>query len=188
MPDQRASRTSRRKTLLVVFSLSIVICVALVEYSPYELALAWHCMHGNYAQIGGYRVRLPLLWRKVNIDSYHTSSLVRACSIRTFLKPKIMVEPMLAGTMRDTDLETLQSIQGLTAIPNSASPFKASSSLAILKPHPFTLYCNVKEYLPPHTVLGTNLFCAAPKVPYSFTYDGPPRYEKEAESILTSIE
>jgi hypothetical protein len=25
-------------------------------------------------------------------------------------------------------------------------------------------------------------------VPYSFTYDGPPRYEKEAESILTSIE
>ena len=63
-----------------------------------------------------------------------------------------------------------------------------SSSLIILDAKPFVLYCEKIDT----KILGldatNHLSCEAAKVSYIFIYDGPPNYEKEAESILSSLE
>ena len=137
----------RRKPLFAgTVVLALVIILLSVEYHPYAYAVAWHCVHGNYAEIGGHRVRLPVLWWKEKADAYDTSLLVRACPARTFIKPEITISPTPPGSVRDTDRQELDSIQALVSSANHNALTGTSSSLVILNPKPFTLYCKKRRF------------------------------------------
>lgn len=191
------SRQTRRRKWLVASMVTVALIVGLlcVKYRRYGYAVAWHCVHGNYAAIGGRRVRLPLLWWKERVHAHdtpdmldHDEWLARACPSNTILEPEIETSPTILGEGRDTDQEELKSTQSLVSTLNHNSVAGSSHSLVILTPRPLVLYCMRTDL----TLLGVNLTsmltCHAAGLTYSFSYNGPPTREKEAESILSTLE
>lgn len=189
MLNKIAGQAKQRKLLVAgVVALSLIIGLLCIEYERYAYAVAWHCVHGNYAKIAGHRVRLPLLWWKEDAHAYDTTLLVRACPANTYLKPEIVVSPTISGEMGDTNQEELKSAQTVISLKNHNSIAGPSLSLVTLTSRPFTLYCVKEEAAPYGIALYANLSCHAANVPYSFTYDGHPMHEKDVELILSTIE
>jgi hypothetical protein len=174
-----------RRSMFVLVSCSMVLIVFLCAiYRRYAFAIVWHCFHKNVAQVGTFKVEVPLLWWKGESDAYGTSVLIRASPATVSDVPEIVVSPTIPGEGRDTDQETLKATQGLVDADLKVSIVGKSSVLAILHPRPFTLYCAKSAFIiPPDTVLN----CRAAKAEYSFTYNGPSRREQEAEAILLGI-
>lgn len=170
-----------------VIILALLIGLLCVKYYQYAYALSWHCLHGSYAQIGGHRVELPLLWWKADAQAYDTVNLVRAGVANTYLKPEIVVSPAFPGAIRDSDQEELQAMQA--AISRShESPGGESSSLVVISTKALTMYCQRKDIIASGVSISTNLFCTAAKVQYAFTYNGPPNRVKEAQAIFSTLE
>lgn len=191
------SRQTRQRKWLVVSTVTVALIVGVLcaRYRRYGYAVAWHCAHGNYAEVGGHRVRLPLLWWKERAHAHdtpdmqdHDEWLARACPSNTIFRPEIETSPTIPGAGRDTDQEELKSTQSIVSTLSHNSVAGSSHSLITLTPRPFTLYCMRQDL----TLLGVDLTsmltCQAAGLPYSFTYNGPPTREKEAESILSTLE
>jgi len=166
----------------------LLIGILCVKYYRYAYIVTSHCMHGDFAEIAGYRVRLPYLWWKGDSQTRDKYLLLRACPSNTFSRPELEVNPSIPGDVMDTDQEELKSTQAMISGLNYNGIEGWSHSLVTLTSRPFTLYCIRGD----ETIFGTkvfsNLTCFAAKLPYWFNYSGPPAYEKEAESILSSLE
>ena len=189
MLKRLATQGKNRKWLAVIaVAFALMIGLLCFKYHRYAYAAAWHCTHGNYAELAGHRVKLPILWWKEDAHAYDTVLLERACPANTYLKPEIVVSPAIPGSIRDTDQDELKATQAAISSRNQDSFVGTSSLLVVLSPRPFNLYCKRENIVTSGIVLSSNLFCLAPKAPYSFTYDGPPTREKEAETILSSLE
>src|SRR5271169_4346274 len=68
-----------RRSMFVLVSCSMVLIVFLCAiYRRYAFAIVWHCFHKNVAQVGTFKVEVPLLWWKGESDAYGTSVLIRA--------------------------------------------------------------------------------------------------------------
>jgi hypothetical protein len=156
------------------------------ECYPYASALLWHHRNGDYTDVGGHKVRLPLLWSRKDISGHQTVELVRAWPMTEFPKPSIRVSPTYPGQTKQTDQDELDHIQGLISYEN-ATLFR-KSYLVVLKPRPFVLYCEKSNSYPRDGEIDGNLDCKAARIPFKFDYHGPPQHEKDAESILSSLE
>src|ERR1039458_2734741 len=176
-------------------AITLMLGLLCVKYRRYAYAVAWHCMHGNYAEIGGHRVRLPILWWKENAHAHDTPDLrnrdewlARACPSSVLPGPEIKVSPTIPGEVEGTEPEELKLTQAVISTLNHNSESGWSHSLLTLTPRPFTLYC-IKEHVTGYGLdLGSYLTCHAANLPYSFLYRGPQTSESEAESILSSLE
>jgi hypothetical protein len=170
-----------------VIALLLVAVLTCLKYSQCVYAVAWHWSHGNDARVGVYRAKLPLLWRQSDAGGYDATSIIRAIPLNN--QPQIVISPALPGAVPDSDQEELKSTQAVVSSENRYSRLRSPWSTVVLHPKPFTLYC-VKEG--DSTSVGTDVIshlqCHAAGVPYTFTYDGPPGHEKEAEVILSSLE
>lgn len=152
-------------------------------------AVAWHCAHGNYAEVAGHRVKLPLLWWKDDDAPYRTILLVRACNSCGVVQPGVLVSPMLAGQVWSSDEDNLKAVQKMIAGRNKSSLDPARSSLVTIRSPAFVLYCEKDESVGALTTLpNSSLFCEAANLAYSFSFDGDPRFEKEAESLLSTLQ
>jgi hypothetical protein len=182
-------RRSKSRTSLVANVAGILLLTGLLWhiYRDYAISIAWHCMYGNYAEVAGHRVKLPLSWRVQYAYFWGKTSLIRACP-ETCSEAEIIVEPAKPWFLTQTDQDESNSIQRWIALLNQRPPQGDSSSLVILHPKPFTLYCKRDDL----QVIGIHFFagldCYAAKVSYSFAYSGPPAHEQEAESILSTLE
>ena len=184
-----ARKGKRRKWMvLIIVAPAMVLGLLCLDLRRYAYAATWHCLHGDYAEIGGHRVKLPIFWWKQDAHAYDTSLLVRACLANTINKPEIIVSPAIPGETRDTDEEELRATQDDISSRNRGSNPRTSSSLVVLHTRPFTLYCKKENIVVSGIDLDSNLFCHVARGPYLFSYDGSPSREIEAESILSSLE
>jgi hypothetical protein len=109
-------------------------------------------------------------------------------SANGLLEPKIVISPAFPGEVRGTDQEELKSATIAISLKNRKSIHGTTWSLVTLNARQFTLYCQRLDSAPFGIHLFINLYCGVATVPYSFSYNGPPTYEKEAESILSTLE
>lgn len=189
MPNKIARQSNRRKLFFTsIVALVFVIGILCIEYYRYAYIVNWHYIHGNFAEIGRYRVSLPYLWWKNGTESNNSSFLLRACPLNTFSKPELEVSPAIPGEVMDTEQEELKSTQKVISALNHKGIEGWSQSLVTLTPRSFTLYCIRQDEVLYRSNIDTILTCHAAKLPYSFRYSGPSAYEKEAESILSSLE
>jgi len=184
------SSESPRKSILrkLFFAGALVILVIIglfgVKYQNYIYAVVWHSVHGNYVQVDGHRMKLPLLWWKREADTYDTTLLVRAARFRTPLESTITVDPLLLGEASDTDQEVLRIAQAMVSSRQNNSTWDVVS-LVTITPKPFNLYC-MRDDL---SLVGyINIMCHAATARYSYTYQGHSIHEKEAMQIFSSIE
>jgi hypothetical protein len=179
------------RLLLIAFTIAsfALMGCALNQYHQYAYALAWHCVHGNNAEVGGRRVRIPILWwRESDPNAYDTSLLVRSYPANILNRPQIVVRPTLPGEVQDNDLQGLRTSQAIITLQNKDAFLKKQSSLVSLNPKAFTLYCVREDITPFGVAILSTLSCRAAKTHYSFTYSGSPALEKEAELILSTLE
>jgi hypothetical protein len=186
---KRLMRQAEEKPVLAGFGVLLIVFGLLsAEYHRYIGAIAWHCAR-NYAEIAGHRVRLPLLWwKEEDTNAYDTSLLVRACRGCTILEPQVVVSPMVKGEVHSTDQEVLNFTQAIISAEIHNSTVKTSPSLVVLKPKAFTLYCARLDLAPFGRRVSSSLFCRAARIPYSISYQGSPTWEREVESILSTLE
>jgi hypothetical protein len=154
-------------------------------------AIAWHCTHGNFADVGGgRRVRLPLLWWKGDGGPlFHAIPLNRACNSCGVLRPEISVSRATPGEVMSSNEDQLRSIQRLAALRNQTSSDPARSTLVTIKSPAFVIFCDREESISAITnLLQSDLVCEVANFPYSFSFWGDPRFEKEAESILSTLQ
>jgi hypothetical protein len=179
------------KTFLLLFCLiGILLCAGLLlrRYRPYISASIWHRLHGNYAQIGGHRVRVPKLWWRADDAAYNTPLLLRALPSTNFARPQIVVNSAITGEVRGSDQEELESTERSITLQKKAQSSGTSVSLVVINAKAFTLYCHKEEAAPMGIKLYSHLTCHAAAVPYTWIYQGPPMFEGEAESILSTVE
>lgn len=176
--------------LLLVGIVSVVIAfgLACTKYHQYAQAVIWHCEHGDYASIGAYRVKLPLLWWREDADVRNAFKLVRASPSSKFPGPEILVRPAYPGEVAGSGAEELQQTQAVISTLNHDPATGWSHSLMILTPRPFPLYCNSEHYSRFGLDLISMLTCHAATLPYAIISSGSSKNEKEAEHILLSLE
>jgi hypothetical protein len=97
---------------------------------------------------------------------------------------QIIADRAMPGAMRDTDQELLKAQQTMTSITNRGALQGWLSSTITVRAGSFTLFCRKDDV---HQRMST-LFCLAAKVPFSFSYQGSSKWEKEAETILSTLE
>lgn len=163
----------------------LVLFLGAVLYKQYVVAIAWHCINGNSVEVGSYHVKVPLLWTKVNSDEYGESRLVRATSIfSSSSDPEVVVRPAGSSVDKTTNNdEESRSIQQVVTR-RQQSVTGESSKLVIIHSGLFDFSCFKDAIKSSSTNI---LVCRAKAVLYSFNYDGPSIYEKEAESIFSSV-
>jgi hypothetical protein len=145
-------------------------------------------MHGNYADVAGYKTKIPLFWWMKDDDVYHTSLLHRAGPAGRVLQQDIEIRPTIPGEMSESNEEALRVTQAVVSSRNVHSDGSTFSSLLTLRPSAFILYCMKEEIKPPGFDPESELYCHAAGLPYSLNFRGTPAIEKEAESILSSLQ
>ena len=179
-----------RRTILVLLCTTCVVlcaCLALRRYHSYVSAKRWHFIEGNKVPIGAYKIRLPQLWWRTDDAAYDTLLFLRVTDSNTSLGPQIVVAPAIIGEVRGTEQEELKTTEHLITVDDKGDMGR-SASLVVLKTKAFTLYCEKKEASPMGEKLYSHLTCHAAAVPYTFIYQGPPMFETEAESILSTLQ
>jgi hypothetical protein len=153
-------------------------------------AIAWHCTHGNYAEVAGHRVKLPLLWWKNDEDApYRTVLLVRACVSCGVVQPELQARPLLPGQAWSSDEDNLKAMQKM--VKERGGPFsdQARRSLVTLRSPAYVFYCKKEESTSRIADLPDNeLFCEAANLPFSFLFDGHSfddhaKFEREASQF-----
>ena len=194
-PDPSLLKAENKRALLVVAGISIALLVGFAGLAngSYVSAAAWHCGHGNHAQVGSYRLRLPWRWRTLGAPN-NELTLLGAGTSDFGRRPKIMLMPADPDdppppSKGDPDQDELNYVKQSVTLMNRYYPSKGwATSLVVLKPKPFPIYCERMEYS--HT--GENRFiemtCHVGHTGDVFLYTGPPSREPEAESILSSIQ
>jgi hypothetical protein len=186
--DKIERKGKRQKFFIACIVILIIIGSLFANYRRYVYAVAWHYEHGNYTEIGGHRIRIPILWWKEDAHAYDTTLLVRAYPAGATDKPEVVASPAIPGEIRDTDQEELKSRRADISSRNGNSNSRTSPSLVVLNARQFTLYCKRDDFVLSGIDLYSTLYCHAVRVPYTLTYDGPPTQEKEAEAILSTLE
>ncbi len=124
-----------------------------------------------------------MLWWDESDEAHGAHVLTRASASGLLVKPQITAKPLFAGAMKDTDQDVLRSQAAVITMMNKGR--KGSlMSLVILKARSSSLFC-MKDDLSQYE---TSLFCSGAKFPYSLIYSGPHKQEKEAETILSTLE
>lgn len=164
----------------------VLLVAGLLPYRSYVLSLVWHSVHGPSAKFGQQKITLPLLWRELNATDYDTHLFVRASSSHTFPAPEIMVRPFQMAEV-ETDQHLLISVQGLISARNAHPVLGTSSSLVVLHSPSHMLFCEKNHFRLFGKDLSDHLTCETAGVPYTLTFDGPPLYESEAESVITRL-
>jgi hypothetical protein len=182
--------------MLIACAYALAFLSRVVRFYRYAYSTTWHCVHGNHTEIGERRIRLPILWWKEPGSGWNDESLVergvlslvRAYPTGSFDQPRIVIRPAGTWEVGATDEEIRESMQGTIAQMNQGSKTGWSYSLVILTLRNHRMYC-VRDDL---NQFGANqlvmLNCSAAKMPYSFGYSGPATQEKEAESILSTLD
>lgn len=160
-----------------------IFCYAVL--GNYFVALGWHLRHGNHTVIRGYRVPVPLLWWRVDYFGGNIG-----------LERAVLKDPRYPGDI-DSGIEwwpagesqlaaTQDQAIGMAQRDASHPIFadKPSDAISVirLRQGKDAMHC-VREEIP----YFSSLTCHLPGAPVVFRYSGDPKFEKDAESILSSM-
>ena len=174
----------RPKLAASVVGTVLLLVLMAISCQRYLFAIAWHCVHGNSAEMASYRIKVPLFWWKADTDVYGESRLVRATSIfASDSAPEVTVDLVNPGKERATNDDEMKAVQQLVARQRQSAG-GTSTTFVLIHSGLFDLSC-FKHFITPPP--GNILVCRATGIRYSFNYDGPSIYEKEAESIFSSL-
>lgn len=186
MLERDETRAGPPKVLIIGIAICFVMASWLTfNYRSYLYAITWHCMHGNETYVGKYRVKLPILWRPQAANSYGTYILTRASDQKVL--SQITISPVQPAVSRNTDQAEQNAIQALVDSGASNKNLGPKSSMIIIHPKAFTMYCQKTEFLVPGLTVNSRLYCLAANTPVVWTYNGSPAWEREAKSILASL-
>jgi hypothetical protein len=137
--------------------------------------------------VGDRRVTLPLLWSREDSGGSDAVMLVRAA--RTPLGPRseIRITPR-AEASAETDQDELALTQKVSGLEQEQAIPGWSASVVAIHAGETTLHCNRDAVSSQGAEVLSMLDCGAAKVPYLFSFSGPPEQEKEAQAILSTLE
>lgn len=185
----------RVKLLLGAVAVAFFVAISIARYHLYVHAVAWHCLHGDHAQVAGHTVTLPQLWWEEKDPSHWDTYLFkRACTGMSCLQPKITVShviPAFQSTVENSDQETLDSVRRLVSTLNARSNHNSQlssiASLFTIKAKRITLYCVKQEASVTGLVLPATNVCRAPRIPYSIYFLATAQQQEEDKSILSTL-
>jgi len=172
---------ARYRTLLLFAALCVAAAGLHFRYKTYVDAFMWHRTHGNNITVGRYKAIISPLWWQVDYDQYQTYLLQRASPDGI---SQITIRPAPLGLVSDNNQKEFESIQNYV---NSRSKgiFLAkpsSAQVVTLNTETMTFYCAREDRIV------TSLSCHVAGVQYVFDYAGNAGYEKEAETIIATLE
>ncbi len=189
MQNMLARLSNSMKVIIAVISLVLIVFGSLsVRYRRYAYAVRWHCVHGNYVEIDGYRAKLPLLWWESGPDTHGRTLLSRAYASSGHSAPVIHIDPAGPGEVANSEQEELELTESSVRVLSHNAQEGWTHSLLVLKPKQFDFYCTKIDESLFGMAFDTTLVCHAAKLKYSFTYQGSSALEKEAETLLSSVE
>jgi len=175
-----------------IFASGVICLVSLgaffaVQYRQYAYAMIWHHSHSAKIKFGEHEIEIPRLWWAGKFDNYGQISILRASRSSVFFEPKIEVSPATVGQVADSDEEQLHLASKVVASENSNAQAGWTFSVTRLQAKSSTWYCirDAQAIFGSHVF--TNLTCNAPRIRYTLNYQGPPKQEKEAESIFATF-
>lgn len=178
---------NKRNFLMYTAALAIVCGFFALRYRQYAYAVTWHTLHGNYAELGGHKAKLPLLWWPVKAEAYDTSAVIRACPATAIVQPAISANPAIPGEVQSTNDLELENTKRFIALRNQDPATRPPLTLVTLQSGDMTLYCWKESIAPLGTPLHTTLTCHSASSKYTFNYSGSPSLEIEAEVILSGM-
>jgi hypothetical protein len=172
---------------VIVPSVAFVVGLGVLCYAflgQYFLAVCWHLRHGNHTVIRGYGVRVPLLWRR--IDYYGGNIGLERAAVTRYpsdgASGAIEWYPAAANQLVATDDQALAAAKRDASHPISPNEPGDMMSLVLLRMGNATIYCAREE-----VSYFSSLDCHMAGAPVVFRYTGEPEFEKDAESILSSM-
>jgi hypothetical protein len=179
----------RPKWIFVVATLFVLVAgLFIVRARLYVYAIIWHCLHGNYAQVGGYKMKLPIWWwEERDPNRYDTWLLLRA-SANTLLRDEIDISPVIPGGIRESDDAQREAVENSISQANHDALSERSWSLVTLKTRRANLYCQKLDSTLSNISFYTNVSCTAARSKYVFSYNGLSTGQSEAITILSSLE
>ncbi len=160
-----------------------IFCYAVL--GNYFVALGWHLRHGNHTVIRGYRVHVPLSWWRVDYFGGNIG-LERAVPSdpRYPSDGNGAIEWWPAGQsqLAATQEQALGMAQRDASHPIFAGKPGDEISVIQLRQAKDAMYC-VREEIP----YFSSLVCHLAGAPVVLSYSGDPKFELEAEWILSSM-
>jgi hypothetical protein len=172
---------------IVLLVLGALIYTFYERYIDEVNAVLWHKEHGDYVQIGGYRLKLPMSWLPIITESDGTLIMINSSHGYTGSSTGIRIYPINPEGIFDTDKDLINAMQKMVNMQNkdvSNSDRQRPTKLDIIKSRSVTFYC-VNETLYDGEYM---LHCAAAKLQYRISSTGLAKWENETELILSSWE
>ena len=189
MSNDVVNKPRLRKFIIAIATAMLILAAIFgAKYRSYTFTVVWHWMHSSNVEIAGHKISLPTLWWKEKAEDYDTYLFRRACSSAIFPPPGIIVRPAPPRVVQQSDQDVLSSLQMLIAARQKDPVAGTSSSLVVLHTRRFPLYCEKIDTKVLGVDLTSHLSCEAARLSHTFTYDGSPHYEQEAESILSTLD
>ena len=178
----------RRRLFLALPPLLFAVFCIIYAYRGYAAAFVWHCIHGSSETIGGGKTMyVPKWWFKVDSSGYGESMLVRADGLRRVSNSRIVTNSLQLDNSHRTEEWERESVQSLIRADNEDRKVGWYSSLVIIKAVSPAMYCKKDDFAGRDGILFSSLQCYQRGIPYSFSYQGSPKHEKEAELILSTL-
>jgi hypothetical protein len=180
-----------RKRLLVAGSTVVAFTLMFyaAQYRQYAYARAWHFSHGDSIRFGDRTLALPGQWWAKKSNGINRVYILRAVKAEDFLTPKIDVSPAIGGGEAADNSDELLRLANRTVALDDANPQQEWKHSVISFRAKSATWCCIKYT---QTILGqtiaTSLTCNTPNVPYTLSYQGPPEFENEATSIISTFQ
>jgi Zn-dependent protease len=190
---QPAHQVSDRKPVLAIAAVSAVLLAAVTAAPAIPIsALVWHFRHGDSMQLANYSIKVPLHW-SAEYRGVDYVSLTRISALDSRLTPRISIMPPDPDDgdgppiAMKSDQELLHATrQEISEMNKNAKGL--SATFVLLKASRLSFYCVRMNVASGASGAYVALNCRTPISTNYFFYDGPPDYEPEAETILSSIQ
>ncbi len=158
-------------------------------YGAYAKALAWHSLHGHYAQLGHRRVKLPLLWRPVDSGKWDTAKVARAWPMGPYLTD---FAPSITAPPRPVLFTSEEQLQSNLAASDMAGRGHMTLGTKVVTLSSPALRLDCLDL----TKVNSSLLCIMMATPYEFNYIGAPllnpadqqKLRAEADAILSTLQ
>jgi hypothetical protein len=183
------TRAEKSKWILAVAALVVLITGSLaVRFRLYGYAIMWHCVHGSYAQISGYKIKLPIWWWEERDPDRYDSCLLLRASGGTLLRGKIDISPAIPSAMYESDDAQRKAVEDSIAQANHYASSGRPLALVVIKTKKAELYCQKLDSTLSNSSSYLNLNCTSASSKYVFSYSGLSRWQSEAVAVLSGLE
>ena len=177
----------KRLAVIVAIAAVLIGAFSLVRYRRYAYAKTWHLFHRANFRFGGHEIQITEPWWVTDVDRSGQILIHRAFRSEVLTEPEIVVGPASPGTVAEDDGEQSRiANSAVSTLGNAPQPGWNHKVLAI-QAQEATFFCIETDQTILDIQVSTSLTCNAARFPYSLSYQGPPEWKNEAESIFETL-